>query len=140
MGADGRFLDEFEEFVSRLFVHAFRQPNDDDFAASLTRFECQLPLQVVAFLHIYSDLLVFGPNVFEPFLDVEVRTLADPFAPFLQEVVRDRLVAALPFIDRKGEVKVWMSPDGRHLAVRTSAASTFVIGVLAQKHLRERQG
>ena len=80
-------LNQLQQFVGTLYVHALGQPYYAYLISALTRFQTQFPYQVVALAGGYYGLLVFASHSSHPFLHGEVESAHHQFVPLFGKVV-----------------------------------------------------
>ena len=137
-GLAGRFLKDFEEFVGRLHVHLFGQPDEHHLIASLRGGEREFAQDIIALGHRNLRLLFLHAHHLQPVLTVEVEGAAQLFAPLLEIVVARYLAASPRGLDNgEHEVQVGVHPSLCHLAGGTLATGVAIGGMLAEKRLRQ---
>ena len=99
-------LEELQQFVGTLGVHALGQPDDHDLISALARLQAELAQDGRALVGVDEQLLVVGTDGVHPLAHAEVGAVVELFAPFLQEVVAVGVLAAVLLEDGEHEVEV----------------------------------
>ena len=110
-------LDELQQFVGALAVHAFRKPDDADLIASLAGLQRKLAHQLVALAGSDDGLLVLSPDGCQPLVHGEIWPLHDELVPLACEVIADGLMISAhggELDGGVGEVEVGMLEASDH--------------------------
>ena len=112
-----RLLNQLQQFVCALYVHALGQPYYAYLISALTRFQTQFPYQVVALAGGYYGLLVFAAHSCHPLFHREVESVHHQLVPLFGKVVAHWLVLGAhrwQFYGRVGKVQVGVLQLGKH--------------------------